>query len=150
MKKMFRYLDEDGVSTMTEYLTITSVLVAMFVVMMFVVNATLISGPADTLKYHSFVDIGNGVSVRMVDLYAIAPGDGTIRTQFDLPDTVAGDEYKVMMEWVEGSEENQSIKVTDGSVLAEVAISGIGATRRVTGSTTGSGYNFITYNSSGV
>jgi hypothetical protein len=148
MKKMIRYLDEDGVSTMTEYLTITAVLVGMFVVMMFVVNATLISGPADTLKYHSFVDIGNGVSVRMVDLYAIAPGDGTIRTQLDLPDTVAGDEYQVMMG--EGRGVSQFIRVTDGSVLAEVAISGIGATRRVTGSTTGSGYNFITYNSSGV
>jgi hypothetical protein len=133
---------------MTEYLTITAVLVGMFVVMMFVVNATLISGPADTLKYHSFVDIGNGVSVRMVDLYAIAPGDGTIRTQLDLPDTVAGDEYQVMMG--EGRGVSQFIRVTDGSVLAEVAISGIGATRRVTGSTTGSGYNFITYNSSGV
>ena len=147
MKKMFRDLDDDGVSTMTEYLTITSVLVAMFVVMMFVVNATLIEGPADTLKYHSYVDIGNGVSVRMVDLYAIAPGDGTIRTHFDLPDEVAGDEYEVVLK---GSGGNQYIRVTDGSVLAEVALSGIGATRGVTGRTTGSGYNLITYNSSGV
>ena len=147
MKRMYRNLDDDGVSTMTEYLLITSLLVFMFIIMMFVVNAGLIEGPSDTLKYHSYVDVGNGVSVRMVDLYAIAPGDGTVRTQFDLPDEVAGEEYDVILE---GSEENQYIKVTDGSVLAEVAISGIGATRGVTGRTTGSGYNVIYYNSSGV
>ncbi|WFN34451.1 hypothetical protein L1S32_11520 [Methanogenium sp. S4BF] len=147
MKKMFRNLDDDGVSSMTEYLTITSVLVCMFVIMMFVVNAGLIEGPADTLKYHSYVDIGNGVSVRMVDLYTISPGDGTIRTQFDLPDTVAGEEYEVRLG---GFEESQYITVTDGSVFAEVAISGIGASRGVTGNTTGGGYNLISYNSSGV
>lgn len=147
MKKIFRNLDDDGVSTMTEYLSITSVLVVMFVIMMFVVNAGLIEGPSDTLKYHSYVDIGNGVSVRMVDLYTIAPGDGTIRTQFDLPDTVAGEEYEVILG---GLEESQYITVTDGSVFAEVAISGIGASRGVTGSTTGGGYNMISYNSSGV
>ncbi len=147
MTRIYRNLDEDGVSMMTEYLSITSLLVVMFVIMMFVVNASLIEGPADTLKYHSYVDIGNGLSVRMVDLYAIAPGDGTIRTQFDLPDDVAGDNYEVILE---GFEESQFITVTDGSVIAEVAISGIGASRGVTGRTTGSGYNLITYNSSGV
>jgi len=147
MTGICRNLDEDGVSMMTEYLTITSVLVAMFVIIMFTVNAGLIEGPANTLKYHSYVDIGNGVSVRMVDLYTIAPGDGTIRTVFDLPDMVAGEEYEVMLE---GSEESQYIRVTDGSVVAEVAIAGIGATKGVTGNTTGGGYNVITYNSGGV
>ncbi|KAF1077932.1 hypothetical protein [Methanogenium sp. MK-MG] len=147
MTRMYRNLDDDGVSMMTEYLSITSLLVFMFVIMMFVVNAGLIEGPADTLKYHSYVDIGNGVSVRMVDLYTIAPGDGTIRTQFDLPDTVAGEEYEVILG---GFEESQYITVTDGSIMAEVAISGIGASRGVTGRTTGSGYNMISYNSSGV
>ncbi len=149
MTKICRNLDDDGVSIMTEYLTITSVLVVMFVIMMFVVNAGLIEGPANTLKYHSYVDIGNGVSVRMVDLYAIAPGDGTIRTSFDLPDEVAGEDYEVIVS-LEGLEESQFITVTDGSVMAKVAISGIGATRGVTGRTTGSGFNMISYNSSGV
>lgn len=147
MTKMFRNPDDDGVSSMTEYLTITAVLVTMFVIMMFAVNAGLIEGPADTLKFHSYVDIGNGVSVRLVDLYAIAPGDGTIQTRFDLPDEVAGDEYTVMLE---GTGESQYIRITDGDVVAEVAISGIGATRGVTGNTTGGGYNLITYDSSGV
>ncbi|WAI00420.1 hypothetical protein [Methanogenium organophilum] len=147
MRGICRNLDDDGVSMMTEYLSITLLLVFMFVVMMFVVNAGLIEGPSDTLKYHSYVDIGNGVSVRMVDLYAIAPNDGTIRTQFDLPDNVAGEEYEVFLK---GSEESQFIRVTDGSVLAEIAISGIGATRGVTGQTTGGGYNIISYDSAGV
>ena len=149
MKKMFRNPNDDGVSTMTEYLTLTTVLVTMFIIMMFVVNATLMEGPSNTLKYHSYVDIGNGVSVRIVDLYVIAPSEGTIRTQLYLPDTVAGDEYEVVMDdGVSGVD--QFIRVTDGSVFADVAISGIGATRGVKGRTTGSGYNLITYDSSGV
>ena len=147
MKRIYRNLDDDGVSTMTEYLSITSILVAMFIIMMFVVHAGLIEGPTDTLKYHSYVDVGNGVSVRMVDLYAIAPGSGTIQTHFDLPDEVAGEEYEVILG---GLEESQYITVTDGSVTAEVAISGIGATKGVTGRTTGGGYNMISYDSGGV
>lgn len=147
MKRIYRKLDDDGVSMTTEYLSITSLLVVMFVILMFVVNAGLIEGPANTLKYHSYVDIGNGVSVRMVDLYAIAPGDGTIESRFDLPDEVAGEDYEVILE---GYEESQYIRVTDGSIFAEVAISGIGASRGVTGNTTGSGNNLISYNSSGV
>ncbi|MDE4908738.1 hypothetical protein L0665_08980 [Methanogenium marinum] len=126
MKRIYRKLDDDGVSMTTEYLSITSLLVVMFVILMFVVNAGLIEGPANTLKYHSYVDIGNGVSVRMVDLYAIAPGDGTIESRFDLPDEVAGEDYEVILE---GYEESQYIRVTDGSIFAEVAISGIGASR---------------------
>ena len=147
MKKICRNLDDEGVSLMTEYLSLTSLLVVMFVIMMFVVNVGLIEGPSNTLKYHSYVDIGNGLSVRMVDLYVIAPGDGTIRTQFDLPDEVAGEEYYVTMGGLEGS---QFISVTDGDVLADVAISGIGASRRVIGNTSSGGTNVISYNSLGV
>jgi len=75
-------MNEEGVTRLMEYIIITGVLLVLMIVMIFVVNAVLMEGPADRLRYHAFVDIGNGVSTRVVDLYVIAPGNGTIATKF--------------------------------------------------------------------
>ena len=127
-------MNEDGVSRLTEYIIVTGVLLVLMIVMMFTVNSVFMQGPADKLRYHAFVDIGNGISTRIVDLYVISPANGTIETKFDIPDDVAGADY-----FVEAS----------GNVQSQVAIAGIGATRAVTGNTTGAGWNRIQYNSSG-
>lgn len=141
--------NDEAVSTIIEYINITAVLLVMLVIVMIVTNAVLIEGPADTLKYHSFVDIGNGVSARIVDIYVIAPQTGTITTEFDLPDDVAEKEYMIKMDpYLTGA--SQTIIVSDGNIKSRIAIGGIGATRGVTGNTTGSGINRITYNSGGV
>lgn len=141
--------DDEAVSTIIEYLNITAVLLVMLVVVMIVTNAVLIEGPSDSLKYHSFVDIGNGVSARIVDIYVIAPDTGSIRTKFDLPDDVAEKNYWVKMDpSLTGA--SQSIIVTDGNIQSRISIAGVGATRGVTGNTTGTGINMLTYNSGGV
>jgi hypothetical protein len=116
------------------------------IVMMFTVNSVFMEGPTDTLRYHAFVDIGNGISTRIVDLYVISPGNGTIETKFDIPDDVAGADYFVE---ASGKGSSQMILVHGGNVQSQVAIAGIGATRTVTGNTTGAGWNRIQYNSSG-
>ncbi|MDD3976965.1 MAG: hypothetical protein PHI15_02285 [Methanomicrobium sp.] len=141
--------NDEAVSTIIEYINITAVLLVMLVIVMIVTNAVLIEGPADTLKYHSFVDIGNGVSARIVDIYVIAPQTGSITTEFDLPDDVVEKEYMIKMDpYLTGA--SQTIIVSDGNIKSRIAIGGIGATRGVTGNTTGSGINRITYNSGGV
>ena len=94
-------MDEEGVTRLMEYIIITGVLLLLMIVMMFSVNASIMEGPANKLRYHAFVDIGNGVSTRIVDLYVIAPGNGTIETKFDIPDDVAGKGYFVDV-WMEG------------------------------------------------
>ena len=129
-----------------EYIIITGVLLLLMIVMMFSVNASLMEGPADKLRYHAFVDIGNGISTRIVDLYVISPANGTIETKFDIPDDVAGADYFVE---ASGKGSSQMILVHGGNVQSQVAIAGIGATRAVTGNTTGAGWNRIQYNSSG-
>jgi len=141
-----KHLDEEGLSSLLEYITVSGVLVVLLVIVMFAVNAAFISGPSDTLKFHSFTDIGNGVSVRIVDLYVIAPGNGTITTKFDLPDDVAKQEYWVQLD---GEGAAQRIIVTDYNLRSSIALGGIGATRPVTGETTGNGLNRISYDSSG-
>lgn len=142
-------MNEEGVTRLMEYIIITGVLLLLMIVMMFSVNASLMEGPANKLRYHAFVDIGNGVSTRIVDLYVIAPGNGTIETKFDIPDDVAGKGYFVDV-WMEGENRaSQAIEVQGGSIKSKVAIAGIGATRGVVGNTTGAGWNMIQYDSKG-
>jgi len=147
-----RRLNEDGISTMTEYLSITAIVIVMFIIMTLVVNAALVEGPSNTLKYHAYVDIGNGVSTRMVEMYAIAPQNGQITTSFDLPDDVANQEYwvEVLAEPDANGKRSQLIRVTDGTTESRIAIAGIGRTRGVTGRTSGAGQNVIYYDSRGV
>jgi hypothetical protein len=142
-------MNEEGVTRLMEYIIITGVLLLLMIVMMFSVNASLMEGPANKLRYHAFVDIGNGVSTRIVDLYVIAPGNGTIETKFDIPDDVAGKGYFVDV-WMEGENRaSQAIEVQGGSIKSKVAIAGIGATKGVVGNTTGAGWNMIQYDSKG-
>ena len=145
-------MNEEGVTRLMEYIIITGVLLLLMVVMMFTVNTTLMEGPADKLRYHAFVDIGNGISTRIVDLYVIAPGvpggsgSGNITTKFDIPDDVAGRGYFVSAAL---DRADQVIQVQSGDVKSQIAIGGIGATMRVIGSTTGAGWNMIQYDSKG-
>lgn len=142
-------MNEDGATRLMEYVIISGVLLLLMVVMMFTINTAFMEGPADKLRHHAFVDIGNGVSTRIVDLYVIAPVNGTITTKFDIPDDVAGKGYFVEA-WMEGGNRaNQAILVRSGSVQSKIAIAGIGATRGVTGNTTGAGWNVIQYDSGG-
>lgn len=142
-------MDEEGVTRLMEYIIITGVLLLLMIVMMFSINASIMEGPANKLRYHAFVDIGNGVSTRIVDLYVIAPGNGTIETKFDIPDDVAGKGYFVDV-WMEGENRaSQAIEVQGGAIKSKVAIAGIGATKGVIGNTTGAGWNMIQYDSKG-
>ena len=142
-------MNEEGVTRLMEYIIITGVLLLLMIVMMFSVNASIMEGPANKLRYHAFVDIGNGVSTRIVDLYVIAPGNGTIETKFDIPDDVAGKGYFVDV-WMEGENRaSQAIEIQGGNIKSKIAIAGIGATKGVVGNTTGAGWNVIQYDSKG-
>ncbi len=148
-KRAGKWDSDEAVSTVVEYMNITGILVVMMIILTLLTNSAIIEGPSDNLKYHSFVDIGNGVSVRIVDLYVVSPGNGRIVTKFDLPEDVANDDYTVKMD-PSATGAAQQIIVTDGNVKSLISISGIGATKAVTGNTTGTGINRIIYDSSGV
>jgi hypothetical protein len=139
---------ESGVTNLVEYITITGILLLLLVVVLFTVNSVFMQGPGDTLRYHAFTDIGNGMSVRIVDLYVIAPVNGTISTRFLLPRDVAGQDYFVRAN-ITSEGKDQTIIVERGDIFADINIAGIGATKGVTGNTTSSGWNVITYNSQG-
>ena len=139
---------EAGVATLIEYIMISGVLMALFIVMLLLVNANFMEGPANTLTYSAFTDISNGISTRIVDTYAIAPDTGNITSRFDIPDDIAGRGYFVEI----GNTDDltaQTVTVSRGLIVTNVAIAGIGSTRRAGGNTTGTGMNRISYDSGG-
>ena len=139
-----------GVATLIEYIIISGVLMALFIVMLLLVNANFMEGPVNTLTYSAFTDISNGISTRIVDTYAIAPDTGNITSKFDIPDDIAGRGYFVEIgNTISDDATAQTVTVSRGSIITNVAIAGIGSTRRAGGNTTGSGMNRISYDSGG-
>ena len=146
--------NEAAVANMIEYLMISGVTMALLIVFILLVNTNIMEDPANRLVYVAFTDIGNGVSTRMVEVYAIAPAEGTIDTKFDIPDEIVGRSYFVKV----GTQQNpinpgmddQYIQISRGSIEAHISLADIATTKGATGETTGAGINRISYNSSGV
>lgn len=136
-----------GVANLMEYIMISGILMVLLVFTMLTVNSSIMEKPAEEMSYYAFTDIGNGISTRIVDIYVIAPDNGTIQSKFNIPDDVLGNDYSVK---ISNLEEDQEIKVYRDRVESTISLAGIGASRGVTGNTTGTGLNRITYNSSGV
>jgi len=139
---------EVGVSTLIEYVIITGVLLFLFVVVLLQVNTNVMQGPAESLEYTAFTDIGNGISTRIVDVYAIVPTNGNLTTSFDIPDDVAGQGYNVEV-YSGATAADQYVRVYRGTIASNISLTGISSTRNVTGNTTGQGMNRISYDSEG-
>jgi len=139
---------ESGVANLIEYIMISGVLMGLLIVMLLLVNTNIMEDPANRLSYVAFTDIGNGISTRIVDVYSIAPRDGTITTRFDIPDDIAGKDYFVEI-GPGANPVDQDVMISRGSLETHVALAGVGATRGIAGNTTGKGLNKISYNSSG-
>jgi hypothetical protein len=138
---------------MIEYIMVSGVLMGLLIVLLLLVNTNIMEDPANRLAYVTFTDIGNGVSTRMIDVYAISPVEGSILSKFDIPDDIAGKDYIVEVgarkNQVNFATDDQYIRVSRGLLKTDIAISGIGSTRNVGGNTTGKGMNTICYNSNG-
>jgi hypothetical protein len=140
--------DEQAVSNLLEYVSISGIVLCLLIVLMLTINTSIMEGPSNQLRYVAFTDIGNGVSTRIVDVYVVAPINGTITTQFDIPDEVAEKDYFVEIGSVVGST-NQVVEVSGDYIKSSISLAGIGATRGVRGNTTGRGMNLISYDSGG-
>ena len=141
---------DSAVANLVEYLMISGVIMVLFMVMLLLVNANIMEAPANRLIYVAFTDIGNGVSTRLVEVYSIAPTNGTITTKFDIPDEIVGRSYNVEV----GPGTNpgdQEIVVSRGYLSSHTSLAGIRNSLRgtATGNTTGAGINIIEYDSRG-
>ena len=82
------------------------------------------AGAGETLQYNAFTDIGNGVSTRIVDVYAIAPTTGNITSSFNLPDDVAGQNYFVDI-YTGATAADQGVMVYQGNIVSNISLAGI-------------------------
>jgi hypothetical protein len=136
---------EEGVSSLIEYLQITGMLLLFIVIILLSVYPVFIHNPLYTLTHHSYIDVGNGVSTRMVDLYVISPyvqnKEGLVVTDFDIPDDVAGRGY--IVEVIPSAQgRGDDVLVISGDLLeSEVPLAGIGSTLALKGRTASSGMN---------
>ncbi|MDO8872276.1 MAG: hypothetical protein Q7V05_06050 [Methanoregula sp.] len=139
---------ESAVANLIEYIMVSGVCMGLLIVMLLLVNTNIMENPANRVVYVAFTDIGNGVSTRMVDIYSLAPANGTITSKFDIPDEIVGRSYFV--EIVSGTT-GQDVIVSHGDLNSRISLAGIGATTRgrAGGNTTGAGMNIISFNSTG-
>jgi hypothetical protein len=140
--------DDSGVATMIEYVMVSGVLMGLFIVMLLLAHANFIEAPTTTITYSAFTDIGNGLSTRIVDVYAIAPENGNISSKFDLPNEIVGRSYSVE---ISGDATGQTVDISRDSIVTHVAIAGVGASKhgKSGGNTTGAGVNRVSYDSEG-
>lgn len=140
--------DETGVAHMIEYVMVSGVVICLFIVMLLLVHANFIDNPVRTITYSAFTDIGNGLSTRIVDVYAVAPPNGTITSNFDLPDDIVGNNYYIE---ISIGTKGQTVDITRDYIETHIALAGIGASRKgvAGGNTTGSGVNKVSFNSMG-
>lgn len=138
------YQDDKGISSMLEYIMISSVLMLLMVIMALTLTNSIILPPINHLTEYSFIDIGNGVSTRIVDLYVLAPGNGNITTLYDIPDDIAGREYFVILGTTAAGDQ---VSVYRDDIRRNVSLAGIGSTLKTGGMTAGHGMNRITYRS---
>ncbi|MDO8842429.1 MAG: hypothetical protein Q7J09_04190 [Methanocalculus sp.] len=137
----------DAVSNLIGYIMVTGILMVLMSMVMITANDALMERPAELFTYHSYVDIGNGMSARIVDIYTIAPVKGSVVSNFAMPDDVLGYSYTIT---VRNSGVDQEIVVKGARTETVISLAGIGASRMVSGTTSGGRWNRVIYDSGGV
>jgi len=122
----------DAVSNLIGYIMVTGILMVLMSMVMITANDALMERPAELFTYHSYVDIGNGMSARIVDIYTIAPVKGSVVSNFAMPDDVLGYSYTIT---VRNSGVDQEIVVKGARTETVISLAGIGASRMVSGTT---------------
>lgn len=138
--------NDAAVSDLVEYFIISGMLMLLIIITVLTITPVAVYQPTDQLSEYAFIDIGNGISTRIVDLFVIAPEEGNIITKFDIPDDIVGREYGVL---IESGSTGDLVSVSYSNIRREVPLAGIGETLGVQGNTSGHGLNEILYNSTG-
>jgi len=142
-------MHDAAISSIIEYIIISGILMLFMVITIPVVTTIFIDQPTNTLTYYAFMDIGNGMSTRIIDFYSIIPhyNKCTISTKFDIPDDVGGKDYRIDI--IQSDDRKDDfIVISRDNYEVRVSLAGIGATEYfgwAGGNTTASGLNWIEY-----
>ncbi|MCK4476657.1 MAG: hypothetical protein KAU16_08015 [Methanophagales archaeon] len=148
MEKRRRLLkDNRGVSTLTGYVVISSVAIIFFGIIAITTVGSFVERPSQIVMRGGYSDVGNDISTKIVDIYIVAPENGTLNTSLRIPRSVAMQEYEVN---ATVDKNNQMIKVSALHTNTEVTvtINEIAHTVGVNGSTlSGNPEHWLRYDS---
>lgn len=125
--------DDSGVSSTLEFML--SFVVAAAIFTFFVINLnSLISLPKDDVRTNQYIDVGNDVSTKIIDTYLVAPDNGDLRINFNIPRTIVGDSYSIS---VQKNLYDREVRVTsgDGQKSVYMVLNGANSTIRIGGKT---------------
>lgn len=129
---------EAGVSAVLEYMITFIIAFVLFTVMLTMFNGMFINAPTESVCAVQFTDVGNDVAAKLLDTYLVAPEDGSIYTNFEMPGDVAGKGYNVKIEPVGTSDAEVEVYSGESGITRKITVNGIHSTISLTGSTTSS------------
>lgn len=131
MKRSIRN-DENAVSLTVSYIMFSAMLITFFIIISMSLDNALLERQSDIVIEEGFSDVGNMISTTLTDVYLIAPENGVIDTNFQVP-TKIGNEYYTIN--AEAASTDQIIEVYSQSShrRAYVTISGTAYTIPING-----------------
>lgn len=136
MRKFNNQMNDSGVSPVIEYIITFVVASIIFTTMLVISNGLFIEGPQKTVSQLQFTDVGNDLSAKMIDTYIIAPKDGAVSTDFDMPSSIAGRSYVVNVQNSKNAWDKEiAVSSDSGDVIMSVTLNGVSQTIPLTGST---------------
>lgn len=129
--------DDGAVSAVIEYLITFTIAFIIFTMVASMFNGMFINGPTDVVSMIQFTDVGNDVSAKLLDTYLIAPETGNVSTTFEMPDSIAGHDYKLNIQTSTNGWDKEVVVYSDyTSISTTVTINGVNSTIPINGSTT--------------
>jgi hypothetical protein len=150
MRKNTVHKDDSGVSPVVEYIITFVVASIIFTTMLVISNGLFIEGPQKTVSQLQFTDVGNELSAKMIDTYIVAPKDGSVSTEFDMPSSIAGRSYFVNVQKSKNVWDKEiAVSSESGDVIMKVTLNGVNQTIPLTGKTSSHNTTHRIYYSTG-
>jgi len=89
---------DEAVSMLMEYVMLAGVLIVFMFALLAVSSGNLIENPTKATMKAQFMDVGNQIANKLVDIALIAPENGNINVKVVMPYTVGDDDFKVGFE----------------------------------------------------
>lgn len=131
------YTNQDpAVSSMISYIVTSGILVTFFLIIMLSINSLLVQGPAEYLTKNAFIDIGNGISTRIVDVYSIAPTGSLNPTSFsyiesriDVPKKVLGRDYSISI--TNYGKYGTNTTISRDNIVVDISMAGVSLSKQI-------------------
>jgi hypothetical protein len=123
---------EDGVSTTLAYIMFSTIFLVLYLIILLNVNDLLLTGPSNTVVKAQYRDIGNMISSTVTDMYMVAPENGYIETEYNIPEEIGRETYIINADsasideiiGVSSASSEKSVSVTINGIAGSMPING--------------------------